>query len=182
MLACAATSWFSTHRDIHAANDFSWDPIKEVALLFIGIFLTMIPALAFLAEAARSGAIPLDSPMQYYFATGSLSAFLDNAPTYLAFLSTSFGHYGLSVDNPAHMATYLAEHDHHLIGIALGAVFFGAGSYIGNGPNFMVKAIAERSDVNMPSFLGYIGKFSLPVLLPTLAIVALLFFSPWALF
>jgi Na+/H+ antiporter NhaD/arsenite permease-like protein len=182
MLACAAASWFTTKREIHEFNDFSWEPIKEVALLFIGIFLTMIPALAFLADAARAGVIPLDSPMQYYWATGTLSAFLDNAPTYLAFLSTSFGHYGLSVDNPAHMAKYIAEHDHHLIGVALGAVFFGAASYIGNGPNFMVKSIAERADVHMPSFLGYIGRFTLPFLLPILAIISLLFFSPWAVF
>lgn len=168
MFAAAAASYFITGKDVHEANDFNFGPVKEVGFLFVGIFLTMIPALQILQSGQ---AVQISSPMQYYFSTGALSAFLDNAPTYLSFLAAAMGHEHLSVDSHADVVKFAAEHARHLIAISLGAVFFGAGSYIGNGPNFMVKSIADKSKVNAPSFLAYMARFSIPVLLPILIIV-----------
>ena len=168
MFAAAAASYFTTKPVIHAANDFNFGPVKEVGYLFVGIFLTMIPALQILQSGE---AVQISSPMQYYFATGTLSAFLDNAPTYLSFLAASMGKEHLSVDSPADVITFAATHAPHLVAISLGAVFFGAGSYIGNGPNFMVKAIADKSKVHAPSFLAYLLRFSIPILLPILMFV-----------
>lgn len=169
MFAAAVASYFTTKPEVHEANDFNFGPVKEVGYLFIGIFLTMIPALQILQSGE---AVKIDTPMQYYFATGALSAFLDNAPTYLSFLAASMGHEQLSVDSSSDVLKFAAEHAAHLIAISLGAVFFGAGSYIGNGPNFMVKAIADKSKVHAPSFLAYIYRFSLPILVPVLIFVA----------
>lgn len=168
MIAAAVVSYFTTRPEIHEANDFNFGPVKEVGFLFIGIFLTMIPALQILEHGGVSG---VSSPLSYYFATGSLSAFLDNAPTYLAFLASAMGQQGMSVDNPADVLAFSQQHGAHLLAISLGAVFFGAGSYIGNGPNFMVKAIADRSKVHTPGFIGYMIRFSIPILLPILIIV-----------
>ena len=168
MFAAAVASYFTTKPEVHEANDFNFGPVKEVGYLFIGIFLTMIPALQILQSGE---AVQIDTPMQYYFATGALSAFLDNAPTYLSFLAASMGHEQLSVDSSSDVLKFAAEHASHLIAISLGAVFFGAGSYIGNGPNFMVKAIADKSKVHAPSFLAYIYRFSVPILLPVVIIV-----------
>lgn len=168
MFAAAAASCFTTRREVHEANDFSFGPVKEVGFLFIGIFLTMIPALQILQGG---NAVQISTPMQYYFSTGALSAFLDNAPTYLAFLAAAMGHEGLSVESTADVLQFTAAHAPHLIAISLGAVFFGAGSYIGNGPNFMVKAIAEKSKVETPSFIAYMLRFSIPILVPILIIV-----------
>lgn len=168
MFAAAVASYFTTKPEVHEANDFNFGPVKEVGFLFVGIFLTMIPALQILQSGE---ALKISSPMQYYFTTGALSAFLDNAPTYLSFLAASMGQQHLSVDSPADVMTFAAEHAPHLIAISLGAVFFGAGSYIGNGPNFMVKAIADKSKVHAPSFLGYLFRFSIPILLPILILV-----------
>ncbi|MDB6004533.1 MAG: sodium:proton antiporter [Prosthecobacter sp.] len=168
MFAAAAASYFTTQREVHESNDFNFGPVKEVGYLFVGIFLTMIPALQILQSGE---AVQISSPMQYYFATGALSAFLDNAPTYLSFLAASMGQQHLSIDSPADVVKFAAEHAPHLIAISLGAVFFGAGSYIGNGPNFMVKAIADKSKVHAPSFLAYLMRFSIPILLPILIIV-----------
>ncbi len=168
MFAAAAASYFMTKPVIHEANDFNFGPVKEVGYLFVGIFLTMIPALQILQSGE---AVQISTPMQYYFATGALSAFLDNAPTYLSFLAASMGHEGLSLDSTADVLKFAAGHADHLIAISLGAVFFGAGSYIGNGPNFMVKAIADKSKVHAPSFLAYMYRFSIPILLPILIIV-----------
>ena len=172
MVAAGAISYFTSDRSVHEANDFNFGPVKEVGWLFIGIFLTMLPALAHL----QSGdAISLKTPLQYYFATGVLSAFLDNAPTYLAFLASEMGSHHMDVSNVTDVARFAAEHDHALIAVSLGAVFFGAGSYIGNGPNFMVKAIADKAKVHAPGFLGYIALYSLPILLPILAIIGWIF-------
>ena len=168
MFAAAVASYFTTKPEVHEANDFNFGPVKEVGFLFVGIFLTMIPALQILQSGE---ALQISSPMQYYFTTGALSAFLDNAPTYLSFLAASMGQQHLSVDSPADVMTFAAEHAPHLIAISLGAVFFGAGSYIGNGPNFMVKAIADKSKVHAPTFLGYLFRFSIPILLPILILV-----------
>jgi len=168
MIAAAVVSYFTTRPEIHEANDFNFGPVKEVGFLFIGIFLTMIPALQILEHGGVAG---VSSPLSYYFATGSLSAFLDNAPTYLAFLASAMGQQGMSVDAPSDVLSFAQQHGPHLLAISLGAVFFGAGSYIGNGPNFMVKAIADRAKVHTPGFIGYMIRFSIPVLLPILIIV-----------
>ncbi len=172
LVAIGAYFWASPR--IHRLNEFSFGPVKEVGLLFAGIFATMAPALAFLDQHAP--ALGLENPTQFYFATGGLSAVLDNAPTYLSFLQIAFSVLGLQV-NPADIArfidsTYAVSHpalggaagraysfsgQAMLEGISLGAVFFGAMTYIGNGPNFMVKAIAEARGVKMPSFFGYVG-------------------------
>jgi Na+/H+ antiporter NhaD/arsenite permease-like protein len=168
MFAAAVASYFTTRHEVHEANDFSFGPVKEVGFLFVGIFLTMIPALQILQSGQ---AVNISSPLEYYFSTGALSAFLDNAPTYLSFLAAAMGHEHLSVDSTADVVKFAAEHAPHLIAISLGAVFFGAGSYIGNGPNFMVKSIADKSRVNAPSFLAYMWRFSIPVLLPILVFV-----------
>ncbi|WP_395748725.1 sodium:proton antiporter [Prosthecobacter sp.] len=168
MIAASVASYFTTKPAVHEANDFNFGPVKEVGFLFIGIFLTMIPALQILQSGE---AVEISSPLQYYFTTGALSAFLDNAPTYLSFLAAALGQQHLSVESHGDVLRFAAEHTGHLVAISLGAVFFGAGSYIGNGPNFMVKAIAEKSKVNAPSFLAYMYRYSIPILLPILIIV-----------
>lgn len=167
MVAAAVVSYLTTSKPIHEANDFNFHPVKEVGWLFVGIFLTMIPALQLLGSGKG---IHLETPLQVYFASGALSAFLDNAPTYLTFLAAGMGNFQLDVGNPADVAAFLGQHPGFVIAVSLGSVFFGAGSYIGNGPNFMVKAIAEKSKVKTPSFLGYIFCFSLPLLVPILII------------
>ncbi|HKJ79102.1 MAG TPA: sodium:proton antiporter [Prolixibacteraceae bacterium] len=150
-------------------NKFTWGPIVEVAFLFLGIFITMVPALIYLRQNAAS--LGLDTPMLFYYATGGLSAFLDNAPTAVSFYNLAFG----LVDqfDQANLVAGIPEV--LLRAISLGAVFFGAMTYIGNGPNFMVKAIAEENKINMPSFFGYMIKFSLTVLLPVYILAQLLF-------
>ena len=178
MVAAALGSWFTTKREIHEANDFAWEPVKEVAWLFIGIFVTMGPALSYLQASPP----PLVSAHAYYWATGVLSAALDNAPTYLAFLATALGQVHLSMDRVTDVQQFAGMHAAKLEAISLGAVFFGAMTYIGNGPNFMVKAIAEHAKVRTPTFLGYIVRFAIPILLPFLALVGILFFSRWRIF
>ena len=138
--------------------------MKEVGLLFLGIFITMMPALAYLGEHGRE--LGIDTATKLYFAAGSLSAVLDNAPTYVNFLQIAFGSTPINAET---MAAFLATDQGWLIlnGVSTGAVFFGAMTYIGNGPNFMVKAIAESAAVRMPSFFGYVG-YALAILLPIL--------------
>jgi Na+/H+ antiporter NhaD/arsenite permease-like protein len=164
-LAVACVAYNIAPRPILDANEFSFFPVKEVGLLFAGIFLTMIPALGYMsAHGARLG---LDSPTSYYFSTGVLSAFLDNAPTYLNFLQVAVAPGELS---SATIHPYLATPDGLLFvrAISTGAVFFGAMTYIGNGPNFMVHAIVESAGIKMPSFFAYIG-WAVVILLPILA-------------
>jgi len=168
MLAAAVASYFLTLKAVHEANDFNFYPVKEVGYLFVGIFLTMVPALQILGGGE---ALNLTSPIQYYFVSGALSAFLDNAPTYLAFLAAQMGQQHLDVGSKVDVLRFVMEHPLHVMAVSMGAVFFGAGSYIGNGPNFMVKAIAEKAKVKTPTFLGYLFKFSIPILLPILIIV-----------
>jgi len=165
MVALAAASLWRTPREIRRANGFTASPIVEVAVVFFGIFLTMIPALELLR--LRGGELGVRAPWQFFWATGALSSFLDNAPTYLTFLALGQG-LGLArevVDVPH---TILAA-------ISVGAVAMGANSYIGNAPNFMVKSIAEEQGVRMPSFFGYM-LYSGVVLLPLFAVVTLIFF------
>lgn len=168
LIAIAAISLITTNKKVRKENHFEWEPIVEVAYIFVGIFATMTPALIFLSNnAAKLG---ISEPWQFFYCSGALSAFLDNSPTAVAFhtvaqaLPTTEG------------ATIVAGVNELLLkAISMGAVFFGAMTYIGNGPNFMVKAIAEQEGVKMPDFFGYIIKFSLPILLPIYIIVQLLF-------
>ena len=162
-------SLITTKRKVREANRFTWDPILEVAFLFIGIFITMTPALIFLQEHASS--MGLHSPLHFFFATGALSGFLDNAPTALAFHSVASG-----LPEAAGVSYVAGIPEILLKAISMGAVLFGSMTYIGNGPNFMVKAIAEAEGIKMPSFFAYMYKFSLIILLPLFAIIGILFF------
>ncbi len=163
-------------KEIREGNEFNWEPIKEVAKLFATIFMTMVTPIAML----RAGA---DGPMgmvirgvidnsgdfinsHFFWAAGILSSFLDNAPTYLVFFNTAGG-------NPGDLMTV---HAGTLLAISAGAVFMGANTYIGNAPNFMTKAIAEENGVPMPSFFGYMFKYSIPILIPVFILVTLIFF------
>ena len=180
MVAAAVGSWFATPKRIHEANAFNFHPIREVAWLFVGIFATMVPALDYLE--VHSGKLGLDSEMKFFWLTGLLSGALDNAPTYLTFLAAGMGLHHLSLNNPEHVRQLVATRDHELIAISLGAVFFGAMTYIGNGPNFMVKSIAEQARVKTPSFFAYLFKFAVPILIPLMGLISLLFFSRWRVF
>ena len=159
----------TTRKSVRKLNHFSWEPITEVAILFIGIFVTMTPALLYLNENAAS--LGITEPMQFFFASGVLSSFLDNAPTAVAFHTVAEG-LPIAAGTPLVAGVPIPM----LTAIALGSVLFGAMTYIGNGPNFMVKAVAENEGVRMPSFFGYILKFSLIILLPTYIMMALVFF------
>lgn len=222
MVLAAVGSYYTTHHTIHRKNDFNFGPVKEVAILFFGIFATMVPALDWLEQNATS--IGLRHAGQFYWATGSLSAFLDNAPTYLNFLSAAIGLFvnndivtqvqqlvaqhgaGLQAIAGAHAeevrktvetlmkyhydmvaagyvpiddintAYLIGNHNIYLQAISIAAVFFGACTYIGNGPNFMVKSIAAQSGVETPNFVEYVWKYTLPVLVPIFFLVWLLFF------
>lgn len=159
-----------TPKKLREDNEFTWDPITEVAKLFIGIFITMIPALAILA--ANGFNLGIDTPMKFFWITGLLSSFLDNSPTYVVFL-TAAGSLGTTAAD-AVITTVGAVDPHILLGISAGAVFMGANTYIGNAPNFMVKNISEANGVKMPSFFGYM-KWSVLILVPLFIIDGLLF-------
>ncbi|MBI4432587.1 MAG: sodium:proton antiporter [Candidatus Omnitrophica bacterium] len=173
MIAAAILSYKTTPRPVHEANDFSFAPIREVAILFAGIFVTMLPALEWLEHNA--GAIGIQTPGQFYWGCGILSSVLDNAPTYLNFLSAALGLFG-SGDGSHSVSALLANHPIYVRAISVAAVFFGAMTYIGNGPNFLVKSIADHSKVKTPSFFGYVLCYSLPVLLPVFTLIWFLFF------
>ncbi len=224
MLGAALGSYFATPKSVHESNHFSLHPIREVAILFIGIFATMLPALDWLqANAAK---LDLASPGFFYWGSGCLSSVLDNAPTYLCFLKAAFGRVlqpdvlaqltQLVQDHGAGLATLTGAHAEEvrqaftalqryhpadlaagcltpdqiqvalllsnpklstfITAVSVGAVFFGANTYIGNGPNFMVKAIADQQQAHTPTFLGYVFKYTLPCMLPMLLVVWWLFF------
>jgi Na+/H+ antiporter NhaD/arsenite permease-like protein len=179
-------SMVTTRKQIRKDNEFTWFPIKEVAILFAGIFMTIVPALAIL-RAGEHGALAgliraVRDPSHYFWVTGSLSSFLDNAPTYLTFFNTALGQLGAAEGQVPGMLGYVPAAAANpgfvqtLLAIATGAVFMGANTYIGNAPNFMVKSIAEEAGVEMPSFFGYMVKYSLPILVPIFVIVTLIFF------
>jgi Na+/H+ antiporter NhaD/arsenite permease-like protein len=178
MFAAAVASYLTTGQLVHEANHFNFHPIREVAVLFLGIFATMMPALDWLQANAQAvlGADP--SPALVYWTSGTLSSVLDNAPTYLSFLSALFGTQGQALGHPVEMARILAQGrlNHSLAALSVAAVFFGGCTYIGNAPNFMVKAIAEQHRLPLPGFLGYIFKWAIPVMLPLLIMVWLVFF------
>jgi Na+/H+ antiporter NhaD/arsenite permease-like protein len=175
LLGLAVAAWASTPRAYHAANSFAFGPIVEVAVLFAGIFVTMAPALLLLN--ANADDFGLSQPWHFYWASGVLSSFLDNAPTYLTFAATACGLEGIPLEG-RYLAELLArgpEAARILAAISCGAVMMGANTYIGNGPNFMVKAIAESAGVRMPSFFAYMA-YSGGVLLPIFAVVTWVFF------
>jgi Na+/H+ antiporter NhaD/arsenite permease-like protein len=222
MITAALGSYFTTKKEIHKKNDFNFIPIKEVAILFAGIFSTMIPGLQWLEANARS--VGIQSPGQFFWGCGILSSVLDNAPTYLNYLSASIGLFvdrdmvtqiqGLIATHGAtatsltgahaeeirnsfttlmryhadlvasgnvpiadiHVSYLLGNHPIYVMAISVAAVFFGASTYIGNGPNFMVKSIAEHSGAKCPTFFGYVVKYTLPILIPIFVLVWWLFF------
>ncbi|MDR3296316.1 MAG: sodium:proton antiporter [Clostridiales Family XIII bacterium] len=162
-------SVLTTKKTLREANFFTWGPIQEVASLFLGIFITMIPALAILN--ARGAELGLAKPWQFFWVTGALSSFLDNAPTYLVFMTTAG-----SLGAPDGLATAVGMLPVPLLmAISAGAVFMGANTYIGNAPNFMVRSIAEENHIRMPSFFGYIG-WSVRFLIPLFIIDTVVFF------
>lgn len=221
MMGAAVASYFTTRPQVHQANEFNFHPIREVAVLFAGIFATMMPALDWLQTHAGSLGAP--TPGLFFWGTGLLSSVLDNAPTYLSYLSATVGSFvrpdavtalqqhvqqhgadltGLGLAGGSSVAEVL-RHYHAgdlaarrlspevakaallladptasrvLLAVSIGAVFFGANTYIGNGPNFMVKSIADHQKAHTPTFLGYVFKFTLPYMVPMLAVVWWLFF------
>jgi len=224
MAGAAVGSWFTTRKEVHEANRFDFHPIQEVAILFVGIFATMMPALDWLQ--GNAGRLGQPSPALFYWGSGLLSSLLDNAPTYLSFLSTAFGLFidpeivekvQLLVQNHGgDLASLTGPHaeairhtfealqkyhaadlasgkvgteeievafllgnasfNHYILAISIGAVFFGANTYIGNGPNFMVKIVADQQKVHAPGFGGLVLKYTLPCMGPMLILVWLLFF------
>lgn len=179
LLGILFISWKITPMALREENEYSWAPIQEVAYLFFGIFVTMAPVLAIL-KAGESGALgfitaAVKEPAHYFWVAGALSSFLDNAPTYLTFFSTALGQFYPGIAEAPAVANLLLEHPAHLMAISAGSVFFGAVTYIGNAPNFMVRSIAEESGVPMPSFFGYMA-YSICILLPIFALVTLIFF------
>ena len=220
MVLAALGSWFTTKKEIHASNHFNFHPIQEVAVLFIGIFATMMPALDYLQLHARH--FGRFEPGLFYWGSGMLSSLLDNAPTYLSFLKAIFGAFvdphtiqqvqalvanhgqGLASASEPVRQTYEALQKYHgallarnaldsdhleiaflvgnakynayILAISIASVFFGAFTYIGNGPNFMVKSIAEHQKVHVPGFVGYVVRFTLPFMVPVLVLVWWLFF------
>ncbi len=224
MIAAAVGSWLTTKKQVYQANEFTFHPIREVAILFVGIFATMMPALDWLQNNAGNLGTP--TPGLFYWGSGVLSSMLDNAPTYLSFLSAAFGRFispevvdqvqALAQNHVHDFASITGQHAEavrhtmealqqyhptdlvsgkvgteeievafllgnieynlYILAISIGAVFFGAATYIGNGPNFMVKAIADDRKVPTPGFLGYVFRYTLPCLLPMLILLWLLFF------
>ena len=180
-LILLTTSYFAYRKanpKILEANGFSFEPLKEVVFIFLGIFGAMQPALILIAQLAKSptGAKYI-TPTSLYWLTGSLSSVLDNAPTYLNFLTAGMASKGLSINQLSDVALYAKKAIIYLKSTSVAAVFFGAMTYVGNGPNFMVRAIAVEKKIKMPSFGSYIFRYSLPFLLPILYIVWLIFFS-----
>src|SRR5439155_3190453 len=220
MIAAAFASYFSTADSVHQSNHFDFHPIKEVAILFAGIFATMMPALDWLQTNAGRFGQPTET--LFFWSSGLLSSVLDNAPTYLSFLSAMFGAFvnqetigqiqhliatsgadiaqateparhtyeALQKYHAFHLANKTVDLDHirvaYLLGntalnglivaISIASVFFGANTYIGNGPNFMVKSIADQQKVHTPDFAGFVVKFTLPILTPMLVLVWFVFF------
>jgi Na+/H+ antiporter NhaD/arsenite permease-like protein len=180
LIAMGTISLIVTPIRLREDNEFTWFPIIEVAYLFIGIFITMIPCLLIL-KAGTKGHLAflinaVKQPYHYFWITGALSSFLDNAPTYLTFFNTALGSFFAGLSEAQAIPLLMTEKAHYLQAISAGAVFFGACSYIGNAPNFMVRSIAEEAGTPMPSFFGYILKYSLVFLIPSFIITTLVFF------
>ncbi|MBX2820751.1 MAG: sodium:proton antiporter [Rhodothermaceae bacterium] len=181
MLSVAVLAYKFADKDSMEKNEFTFEPIREVGWLFLGIFACMQPALKLIETYATEHADSLTVSV-FYWGTGSLSGILDNAPTYLNFLSAAMGKFGLQSDVPAQVQDFAAgasspESWIFLLAISVAAVFFGALTYIGNAPNFMVKAIAESNGVSTPSFFGYLVRYSIPILIPVFFVIWVIFFS-----
>ncbi|MCF7822638.1 MAG: sodium:proton antiporter [Candidatus Marinimicrobia bacterium] len=186
MFTVAYLAYRNGDKEALRGNEFNFEPIKEVAYLFVGIFATMIPALQLIGAYAKEHATEFTVSKFYWF-TGSLSGVLDNAPTYLNFLAGSMGKFGLDIGSGADVQHFAGGTPSpvpgdvnsiiYLMAISIAAVFFGALTYIGNAPNFMVKNIAEQAGVEVPSFLGYVFKYSIPILLPIFFVVWWVFFN-----
>ena len=185
IIAMGLLSLKFTAKAFREANGFTWFPIQEVAKLFAGIFITIVPALAIL-QAGEKGAMggiihAMSEPWHFFWITGFLSSFLDNAPTYLTFFNTALGKLGMMETDVPGMLGYAGESLRNpqfiklLTAISCGAVFMGANTYIGNAPNFMVKSIAEENKIKMPSFFGYMA-WSVGILVPLFVITTLVFF------
>jgi Na+/H+ antiporter NhaD/arsenite permease-like protein len=183
MVAISLLAYFTTAVDNRKNNNFTFAPIIEVAVLFVGIFITMTPALQILnawGSGARPdlGELPVQHAWQFFWVSGTLSSFLDNAPTYITMAATAAGLEGIPAEG-LYLEKFLALQGSEpallLRAISCGAVFMGANTYIGNGPNFMVKAIAEENGVKMPSFFGYMA-YSGAILIPIFIAVTLVFF------
>jgi Na+/H+ antiporter NhaD/arsenite permease-like protein len=168
MVLCAAVSWRFTRRSVREANEYDWAPLLEVGILFIAIFITMVPLLALLREHGR--AVALTEPWQYFWVTGLFSSGLDNAPTYVALANLAAVNAGVE-----DLHTLSLARPDLLAAVSCGAVFFGANSYIGNGPNFMVKAIAESHGYSLPGFFRYVMMTAL-ILVPVYGALTVLFF------
>ncbi len=169
-----------TSSKIREDNEFTWFPIQEVAYLFAGIFITMTPCLLLLL-AGTKGALgfligAVKEPYHYFWVTGILSSFLDNAPTYLTFFTSALGKFYAGVPESTAVSKLIAENPVFLMAISAGAVFFGANTYIGNAPNFMVRSIAEEAGTPMPSFFGYMLKYSIVFLVPVFILITFIFF------
>lgn len=181
MLTCGFASYKLASREAIDGNEFNFEPIKEVAFIFIGIFGTMMPALELVDNFAQSeSGAAMITANTLYWGTGLLSGFLDNAPTYINFLTAAMASQGGSINHAAEVVAFANNEFNNsalsLKAISVAAVFFGSMTYIGNGPNFMVKSIAEQVGIKMPSFFGYIIRFSIPILLPLFVVVWLIFF------
>ncbi|MFB0520176.1 MAG: sodium:proton antiporter [Desulfatiglandales bacterium] len=169
-----------TASQIREDNEFTWFPIKEVAYLFAGIFITMTPCLLLLLAGSK-GALgfiigTVKEPFHYFWITGVLSSFLDNAPTYLTFFTSALGNFYPGTPESIAVSRLISENPTYLMAVSAGAVFFGANTYIGNAPNFMVRSIAEEAGTPMPSFFGYMLKYSIVFLVPVFIIVTIIFF------
>ena len=180
LIVMGVLSLVTTRIQIRDDNDFTWFPIIEVAYLFIGIFITMIPCLLIL-KAGSDGALAflttgVTQPVHYFWVAGGLSSFLDNAPTYLTFFNSTLGAFYPGMTEAQAVPLLMTENAIYLKAISAGAVFFGACSYIGNAPNFMVRSISEEAGTPMPSFFGYILKYALVFLIPVFVIVTFVFF------
>jgi Na+/H+ antiporter NhaD/arsenite permease-like protein len=180
LVAMGILSLVTTSVKVREDNEFGWFPIIEVAYLFIGIFITMIPCLLIL-KAGSHGALAflinaVTRPVHYFWVAGTLSSFLDNAPTYLTFFNTALGSFYAEMTEAQAVPLLMTQNAIYLEAIAAGSVFFGACSYIGNAPNFMVRSIAEQTGTPMPSFFGYILKYSLVFLIPCFVVVTFIFF------
>ena len=180
LIIMGLSSLVSTKKEIRQGNEFTWAPILEVAYLFAGIFITIIPALAIL-KAGENGALAfliksINTPSHYFWASGLLSSFLDNAPTYLTFLNSEIGKFYPCMPESQAVVRLIVERIPYLAAISAGSVFMGANTYIGNAPNFMVKSIAEDTGVKMPSFFGYMFKYSIPILLVLFTIMTFIFY------
>ncbi len=180
LIVMGILSLLVTPKELRKDNEFSWFPIMEVAYLFAGIFMTMIPCLEILKAGEHGAAAFLikavNEPWHYFWITGALSSFLDNAPTYLTFFTSALGKFYPGMPEAQAVAELIKTHAHYLEAISAGAVFFGANTYIGNAPNFMVRSIAEEAGTPMPSFFGYMFKYACTILLPTFALVTFFFF------